>query len=273
MREAKKRNGIPVSSSDESSEGEVEQGTIILHELFFRRVVLLPEGVVMKTGQSLRLQEADALRVALKAQLPVPRVYDVGEMKDSKSRDTKYIRMDYIKGQTLQELWPSMKATEKQDIANQLRDIISAMRSLEPPPNYIGDCGGMEVRDSRRFDAYHAPACTDEAEFNRFLLDGLMKQTPRGLYDAFARRLRTNHRIVLSHCDLAPRNLMVHEGKIVGVIDWEDAGWYPEYWEYVKFFQRMVNSPSDWVDYSDSIFAQTYPDELVDHTGISTWQS
>ncbi|QPG97842.1 hypothetical protein C2857_006930 [Epichloe festucae Fl1] len=25
---------------------------------------------------------------------------------------------------------------------------------------------------------------------------------------------------------------MVHNGRISGIIDWESAGWYPEYWEF-----------------------------------------
>ena len=66
--------------------------------------------------------------------------------------------------------------------------------------------------------------------------------------------LRGGHRIVFTHGDLAPRNITVQDGKIVGVVYWEDAGWYPEYWEYVKFFQRSSTSEGDWRDYADEIF-------------------
>ena len=41
------------------------------------------------------------------------------------------------------------------------------------------------------------------------------------------------HQIVFTHADLAPYNIMVDEGHVVGIVDWQDAGWYPEYWEYV----------------------------------------
>jgi hypothetical protein len=54
------------------------------------------------------------------------------------------------------------------------------------------------------------------------------------------------------HSDLHPRKIMVVMGpteevsdqvigktktsrvKVVGLIDWELSGWYPEYWEYTK---------------------------------------
>jgi Ser/Thr protein kinase RdoA (MazF antagonist) len=76
---------------------------------------------------------------------------------------------------------------------------------------------------------------------------------------------------VFSHRDLTPRNILVHEGKISGLVDWEDSGWYPEYWEYVKFFQRPADK--GWKDYAEDIFPEYYHDELVDFTAISKWQN
>jgi thiamine kinase-like enzyme len=42
------------------------------------------------------------------------------------------------------------------------------------------------------------------------------------------------HEIVLTHADLSPRNIIVKGDKVVGILDWEMAGFYPEYWKYVK---------------------------------------
>lgn len=30
------------------------------------------------------------------------------------------------------------------------------------------------------------------------------------------------------------RNILVRDGKLSGIVDWENSGWYPEYWEYTK---------------------------------------
>ncbi len=62
---------------------------------------------------------------------------------------------------------------------------------------------------------------------------------------------------------------MARDCKITGIIDWEDAGWYPEYWEYVKFFQRSSSEDGDWRCYADVMFPQSYPDEQVDHIAMS----
>ncbi|KAE8419785.1 kinase-like domain-containing protein [Aspergillus pseudocaelatus] len=37
---------------------------------------------------------------------------------------------------------------------------------------------------------------------------------------------------VLTHGDLAARNIMVKDGKITGIVDWEYSGLFPEYMEY-----------------------------------------
>jgi len=37
-----------------------------------------------------------------------------------------------------------------------------------------------------------------------------------------------------THGDLNPFNILVREGKVVGIIDWEFSGWYPRYWEYTS---------------------------------------
>ena len=45
--------------------------------------------------------------------------------------------------------------------------------------------------------------------------------------------LPTDSPIVFTHGDLCPRNIIVDPSskRIVGIIDWAWAGWYPEYWE------------------------------------------
>ncbi|KAJ5368929.1 phosphotransferase family protein [Penicillium cataractarum] len=37
------------------------------------------------------------------------------------------------------------------------------------------------------------------------------------------------HRVLFSDGDLHPHNIVVCRGRIKGFLDWEAAGWYPEY--------------------------------------------
>ncbi|QUC16612.1 uncharacterized protein UV8b_00853 [Ustilaginoidea virens] len=266
LRERRKARGQAKSSDESESEDEVEPGAVILHKLFNRRVVLQPDNTVIKSGRRIAVGEAEALKVASRAGIPAPSVHDVHTASNGESR----IRMDYIEGQSLDKLWPDMCAAQRKDLARQLREIVEKMRSVVPPPHLIGACDGTEIRDTRLYFTYHSAPCRDEGGFNEFLLSSLHKQIPPLVREAFSSRLGTNHRIVLSHCDLTPRNILVQDGRITGLVDWEDSGWYPEYWEYVKFFHRTADK--DWKQYAQDIFPQLYHDELVDYIAITKWQ-
>lgn len=39
-------------------------------------------------------------------------------------------------------------------------------------------------------------------------------------------------------------------GRITGVSDWENAGWYPDYWEYANITKPSVDR--DWMAWIDS---------------------
>ncbi|KAF9234081.1 hypothetical protein BU15DRAFT_53061, partial [Melanogaster broomeanus] len=40
--------------------------------------------------------------------------------------------------------------------------------------------------------------------------------------------------VYLTHGDLLPRNILVDGSRITAIIDWETAGFYPEFWEYCR---------------------------------------
>lgn len=241
-------------------------GIKVLHKMFNRKVVLHSDGTVMKSGKRIVVGEADALKVAARAGISAPQVLDTVSTSDGHS-----IRMSYIPGQSLDTLWLDMTVAEKRELAQQLRAIIQQMRSIAPPGNFIGACDGAEIRDTRLQFTYHSPPCRNEEALNDYLSAALQGHTPPLVKEALVRRLRTDHRIVFSNCDLAPGNIIVQDGKIHGLVDWEDSGWYPEYWEYVKFFQRPADK--DWKLYAGDIFPELYHDELVNFIAMSRFQN
>ncbi|THV44440.1 hypothetical protein BGAL_0642g00030 [Botrytis galanthina] len=72
---------------------------------------------------------------------------------------------------------------------------------------------------------------------------------------------RTDHKMHFTHSDLNMRNILVKDGKISGIVDWENAGWYPEYWEYTKchFGCRLDKR---WLKMIDATFEYRYQEEL-----------
>lgn len=75
---------------------------------------------------------------------------------------------------------------------------------------------------------------------------------------------RTGHTVRLSHGDLALRNIVVDgRGRLVGLVDWENAGWYPDYWELTAFYSTIPQQR--WADVCSEIFpdASDFDDELA----------
>lgn len=54
------------------------------------------------------------------------------------------------------------------------------------------------------------------------------------------------HRIVFTHGDLAHHNILVEDGHVTGFIDWEAAGWYPNYWEFTTAWRYQRHGCYWW---------------------------
>jgi thiamine kinase-like enzyme len=50
--------------------------------------------------------------------------------------------------------------------------------------------------------------------------------------------------------------------KIVALLDWECAGWYPEHWEYVKILSS-VKWRSDWAARAQHLLGRHFDEEFL----------
>jgi aminoglycoside phosphotransferase (APT) family kinase protein len=55
-----------------------------------------------------------------------------------------------------------------------------------------------------------------------------------------------------------PRNIIIDRGRLSGIVDWECAGFYPEYWEFTKLFYGGHISP----EILGAFVGDTYEEEL-----------
>lgn len=64
-----------------------------------------------------------------------------------------------------------------------------------------------------------------------------------------------------THADLSSLNTLVRGDDVVGIIDWETAGWYPSHWEYTTAWH--VNPRNEfWREEVDK-FLEPMPKELA----------
>ena len=67
---------------------------------------------------------------------------------------------------------------------------------------------------------------------------------------------------MFTHGDLRLANIMVHNGSVSGIVDWEQGGWYPEHWEFCRAL-HIWQWQHDWTDYMLQVFQPYYPEYAI----------
>ena len=203
-------------------------------------IVPLPFGLILKWADGTSFDEARSMMAIRDAGFPCPKVISVGEHPRPSiwSPPPVSILMTRIPGDTLDEVYDSLGPTERSMIFAEISTMLETMRAWTNPwGQRICSISGGPIR-SIRVPNHRVEPCESEKEFHSYLLSAASPhsfQTSEEFNTALelAKKLDDNHhRIVFTHGDLATHNIMVDGGHVSGFIDWECAGWYPEYWEF-----------------------------------------
>ncbi|KAI0141778.1 kinase-like protein [Xylariaceae sp. FL1272] len=213
----------------------------------FAPVFKIDAKTVVKSSTFIRLAEAETMRyVRARTSIPVPEVYDA--YIDEDSGHTRIV-MEFVEGIELEEAWDTYQDSDKESVIAQLKGYMDELRAMEG--DFIGAVDGSWCND-HFFDedrGGYGPF-KNEREFN----DGIVRALKQDREDHVDVDVTCNiflevmkgHKIVLTHNDFAPRNILVQGSKVVAVLDWEHAGWYPDYWEYCKAMRRP-DWQSGWI--------------------------
>ncbi|KAI9829930.1 MAG: hypothetical protein M1819_005902 [Sarea resinae] len=239
-------------------EGSTEH---VIHSSF-DRVITRKGDTAVKSGPDVRASEAITLQfIAQNTDIPVPRILSEPVTRDGITSFT----MEYVDGQPLQDLWPDLTDEHKLTIQSQLRKIVNELRAIKGA--CIGALNQGTAIDCRR-TIYEGGPFLDESEFNNFIVSDMVTAVPEIFRDMVRHRLRADHAIVFTHGDFTPRNIMVKDGLVAAVIDWEYAGFYPEYWEYVK----SLRSSLGFQDFMHNVFPESYEEEFVTDQFLSRFR-
>lgn len=157
-----------------------------------------------------------------------------------------FLFMTYMGGQTLENLWPIMDLQQKNDMSVQLDRYVGQLRSLEfPAGRPMGDVYDGVCRDLRRGQRVSQEPIWTVQEFENFVFSSPSRSEPlclQALQDLLPNR---RHRVVFTHGDLRPGNILVKPGYhgnwvVTGILDWETSGFYPEYWEAIKATDNLA---------------------------------
>lgn len=168
--------------------------------------------------------------------IPVPKVH-AAFLKDGQA----VIVMQRIPGNQLWQGWHGRSPASRQAILKQLKDYIEQLRTLSrsPEDHSVANVLGGPLYDERFPNTRHLGPFPDVQEFHLSLRNGIKADTGGidqmpGLPELIAYHDRPGHRSVFTHGDLSTMNIFARGDTITGIIDWETAGWLPEYWEYTS---------------------------------------
>ncbi|CAG7934639.1 unnamed protein product [Penicillium olsonii] len=208
-------------------------------------VFRVDKNTVVKVCDPNRLAEAEALRfVRTKTSLPVPELYSA-DVDESIGRGM--IVMEYIEGEVLRDVINDMDLERRQKIISQLQAYMSEVRSVKG--DFTGSVDGSPCEDpvfcadQGAFGPYKT-----ETEFNDGLIRAMEIPGENSWVTHVSKLIRamSYHEIVLTHADFSPRNIIIRGDQVVGILDWEMAGFYPAYWEYIKALYHP-NWQSRWI--------------------------
>lgn len=138
-----------------------------------------------------------------------------------------------IPGQSLDKVWHSMDKSQRNFIKLQLKEQVQLYRMHTQP--YIGRVNRQEALNFFNcLNPYLMRPFESEEEFDKWCLERVKSPIARSLWKRLLPGMRAQSpEFVLTHGDLSARNIMVHEGKVLGIVDWEYSGYFPAYMEYV----------------------------------------
>ncbi|KAI9932559.1 hypothetical protein ASPWEDRAFT_33450 [Aspergillus wentii DTO 134E9] len=140
---------------------------------------------------------------------------------------------DLVPGESLDKVWHAMNKEQRNSIKAQLKEQIRLFQTCTQP--YIGRINHQETFNfyDRLHFRFMGPFDTEE-EFDNWCLARVKSPMAAAMWKKLLPRMRGDRpsKFVLTHGDLAARNIMVKDGKITGIVDWEYSAFFPEYMEY-----------------------------------------
>lgn len=162
----------------------------------------------------------------------VPVAKDMRAWEDS----TSYWRlMERVPGITLKEAWDDLTLEQHRTIGTEIAEYLAEARKFTSTKPEAPD--GQPLRDQNfgaQYD-YVDLMTTDREEWwarmePRINRSKASQEKIMKFKESYP--LKEGAKYVLSHGDLNSSNIMVKDGHVTGIIDWEHGGYRPEWWEW-----------------------------------------
>lgn len=223
-------------------------------------VLMLTPSTCVKYGPFQHLSEAASMQYILdNTTIPVPKVYCAFERNG-----TTYIVMSRISGSPIGHEWKQRPEQSKALLLKELEVYIKEMRSLTATNGRrVQAVDGGKLFDSRLVGGVTGFGPFESvADFHSFLRDGTSPSPDHfaEVTELIDRHTAAKPATCFTHGDLSSMNILVRGDHVVGIVDWDTAGWFPEYWEYTT--ASNVNMYNEFWKPEISKFLDEYPEAL-----------
>lgn len=173
--------------------------------------------------------------------------------------------MDFAPGEQLGKVWDSFDDQTKLRICTDTWTMITKWRQIPKPSGYPYQCladGSAKTRDEllQSLDANEKPITSDTALRQR-IYERYYHFNGRRYEHELPEMLPRSDTSVFTHGDVAPQNILVDkQGNITAILDWEHAGWYPDYWEYANIMKPRCED--DWQQWMDATKPKSFEKDL-----------
>ncbi|KAI1388672.1 kinase-like protein [Hypoxylon trugodes] len=154
------------------------------------------------------------------------------------------ILQERVRGQPLNDVIEYLSEEDLARIGWQLGEFLSHLKGCVSEDMKMGD--GRPVIDRRLFkpsppgeEAPDYTLCFTEDEVRENLAQRLRGRMNDRILNEFMARMPATKPFTFSHSDIHGANIMVEDGQFTGLIDWELAGFYPEWWDFVNCCQTI----------------------------------
>ncbi|ATY61091.1 kinase-like domain [Cordyceps militaris] len=254
----------------------VRWAVIILYQLFSIRwflrlfpragpVIFLSSRICVKSSPFTSLAEASAMRLVAKhTTVPVPKVYSAFEHKGC-----VFIVMERIDGVMLARGWLRRTPESRNRILESIRSMILQIRQIPAPGHGVSNVDGGPIYDGRLPGPNFWGPFQTIHDFHRELRGGVDEPAYDGtaipefgpLIDFHNQQWSSP---IFTHGDLSSLNILARGDEVVGIIDWETAGWMPPYWEYTSAWH--VNPQNQFWQQEVDRFLEPLPEALAMET-------
>lgn len=227
-------------------------------------VKLLPLGLCLKKSRrNTTKNEATALQLVEKhtKDVPAPKLIDHVTLPDG----TGFILMTTVPGDRLDRVLFRMTYEERRALGRDLGSCITQLRRIPNENNcskhLITNTYGGSAYD-HRFEDHEAGPFDSPAALAMYLTGQSTAAKARECYKAMAPMFDKTHAVYFTHSDLHHSNIYVCGGRLAGIVDWEYAGFKPEYWEYTKALWAYGAGREQKVIMDEAFREENYSEEL-----------